>query len=362
VAVGRLILEGGAISQPEDATELTVHPDQYLPDPQPTFQWFAGTLNSSEFTSVVHVLGGAHVAPIFEGTVTLGSHLVLKGADGAPAESNTSTFHPGTVVFNNSADLIVGQFVNADIKAPRENADVTFSGTAGLVRSRVAVRSGGVLTVTGPGRWNGFMMPLVNQGQVEIKNGARASFGPPLPIFEEPQISYIAQYSGSLRLHAGSTLMSQFTGGYNVQLLGGNFIVVGDAGVAQPARLVGNLYFNGGALVFNEDYARLKVEGDVLWRTGVFGPRLDATDQTKSDTWEITGNLTFPADHTAQIAPDPQNIPAGGIDVTFRWESMLIGGTANAFPTVVAVGSRPQMHIFAATEGGVRHWRLGKAP
>jgi hypothetical protein len=361
VAVGWLTIEGGSISQPEDATELTVLPDPHQADALPTFWWYGGTLNSSEFTSVVHILGGAVVEPASEGTVTLGSHLVLKGTAGASVESNISAFLPGTVVFNNLADLIVGQFAQAQVKAPRPNATVTFSAEATAVEAqfnRIVVYSDGTLTVTGPGQWNGFRMTLINTGgAVEIKSGATASFGPVFA-FGTPASPFIIQSAGSMKLHTGSTLVARF--GY-MTIHGGTFTVVGVAGVADPARIVGDLDFTGGAVVFREDYTRLKVEGNVRWSNGIFGPRVNAAaGSDQSDTWEITGNLNLPQGHTAHLAPDPLNLPAaGGLAASRRWESMIIHGTTNRRPDVIAVGTRPPMEIFTDPRAGVQHWLLG---
>lgn len=360
LTVGAYEQTGAALAQ-SNSTNLTVNN---------TFTWTGGILNSTPSTATVSLRGATGtVNPGIGNTLTTGSTLSLESRMvGSTPVGASITFREGTINFAGSAGVVIDQFCFADVKALQ--ADVVFQGLgAPWIEddSQIELKTGATVTVTGPGSWDGRNKQLRNQGgTLELKGGANASFGPaPDPLL---QGAYgIIQNGGTTKLHTGSTLTARLAG---MRITGGAIHIIADSpdGNTDPATLSGNLSFVGGAITFEGAYRTFKVVGDVTWSGGIFGPRLDVSQNGVTDVWEITGKLTIPNNSTAQVLPNTLNWnQATGIPANWRWESLKFGSVQlpanNSLPTVGTVTGNAPMIFFPTVDGdGKAHWFLGPKP
>ena len=305
--VGTVELATGTIDQPT-ASPFTIGD---------LFTWTGGTLNSTSTLASVYFDGGsmANITPGAGNTLSTGSQLVF-GPATAPAPT-VAAFNPGIIEFRNDAGIEVGAFCVAEIK-PGAKASVTFKDATigdGSKSTVTKVLANGLLTVKGPGIWDGQGAAIVNAGDVTIKDLAAVSLSGNTTLPDQTKVSF-HQTGGFLELHTDSSLdMSSAA----VIADGRIYITSTPANLDKPATLGADLIMTGGRVVFNtpDQVKPLKflVDGSMKWSGGTLAFRMDGAADGGSDLLQVNGKLTISG--KADITVEPINEPAS-LPATFR--------------------------------------------
>ncbi len=250
---GNFTLAGGAISQPDANSDLTV---------TGAFNWTGGTLNSSEYLSTFTITGETATglfAPASAGTVWLGSNFSLE--DGAVA-----TMEEGTIELNKDG-IELCTATRASLNFDPESGSAIFGVTRYLDGS---IGSGTTWTISA-GASVPFKGMITNNGTLAILPGST------ITIAGKPTIAvaYGQGVGASIFLHGSSTLAT--AADKKVVLAGGKLATVYNSDVSSANATVKTDQFEvAGTDIYinyqgsNVHFGELLVDGDVLWTGGTF--------------------------------------------------------------------------------------------
>jgi hypothetical protein len=296
-----LELTSGALATPDIAGLNTL-------DIYDTFTWTGGILNSTADHGLVTLYGGATatITPGADKTLVTGSSLNFGGSDGKDA---VGTFNPGTVQFNNGADLNVFAFSRVDIK-PTATVPVKFQNPDPNKVSQTNVQAGSTVTVTPTsteGEFAGEKVPVnVAGGTFKVVNRAKVQLSG--RVGGGQGAGSIEMSLGNIAIQNGSTVVADDNG---MKLSGGvlTTLKLGD-GPQDSANIKGTIVNSGADITPLADaptrgfgggvyFGGLNCTGDVTWTGGAYRPCIygpqgggEGTADT-ADLWYIIGKLTI---------------------------------------------------------------------
>lgn len=360
-------LAGGAISQPTAGTDLTVTDG---------FVWTAGTLNSALSGANVFLAGATGtIDPGAGNSIISGSTLILNPRNGIGA---TLDVLPGNLNLAAGDGIEANSLCLVNIKPDEATVSISGKPVPDEDKTKIVFKQGAKLTVSRPlaqfagvATWNGKNLVLVNDGGTVLFNpNTRSTFGPAGAASKEK--AFIRQISGTFEINANAVVSVNgadqvATPKAFMELSGGTLLAryPENAGLAVPAKLVGNLRFSGGQIAFAGTFSAFTVEGNVKWTGGWFSPRLDVSKNGVCDTWFIEGELNIPNGAAVEIQPATSNYdPNTAIPAHFRWEVIKAGsrklGPNALHPSVGTVpGNAPmELETSANLDGTDARWRL----
>jgi hypothetical protein len=333
VSTQRFVMNSGlaTVDQPETETGETTDITVTGPDPAGTnthsFEWYAGTINSTDHLAAVNLAGDGTnpmtglIAPINAGTVKLGSSIIQTGG-------SVLTMKAGTVqVTNNDQVFEVNDGCGAEVDPGTED-DFEISASGACSGLLAYSKPGGYWRVLS-GRWVQYGS-FLNEGEFTLRSGVKADLRDPGTTLPK---SFVQQGAVSnTRLEYGSELTVQ----KGMQILGGKLFTAVGATTADVAYIRGNLTVSGGDIYigYGSDfenhphcYGTLYVDGNVTWSGGTYRPVIQPEVEGTSDLWWANGTFTVGPD--AVLAPgsvDGEGYVAPPAAPDLRWVILRANG------------------------------------
>lgn len=316
-SVNEFEMTSGYLAQPTELDSVLIVRDK--------FTWTGGVLNSTSTHSHVLLIGveQALIDPPDEGALVTGSTLAFQNDNGLLG--SFGTFEPGTVQFNNGADLLVDELCSVEAPAATDAKPLNLTLT---IASSEAIARGDV-NVSG---WNS-QLPLRNAGgTVRIDAGKTGIFTGRIPTPQGTGPS-VHQESGILSITGGGTLKAT----HGVTFADG-FIYTRpnpQAGGSQTATIEGNVTNTKASIYINQSESGqeaigvLKIVGNMGWSGGNYDPTVDATNANNADLLHVTGTLAI-SDTAGIGGPNVLNgLPQSGT----TWKVIKAGGITIAAGT-----------------------------
>ncbi len=350
----------GAISQPLSNNDNSI-------SVATSFNWTGGTLNSSDYTNLVHLLGGSvtTIDPGALNTIITGSTLSFEYITQTLVGS-TATVQPGTVLFANAAGAIIGSYSAMTIEL---DADVTFKGVLGVANpgskmlyldNAATMTVKGVGSILNPRKFTSELPVYNNGGMVEIKDVAIASIKNRFP--DGP--SYL-QNGGNAKtiIEDDSILRVEFGYLQNNGILGS----AANINLGGLATLDGNAVITGG--VIDPNYlgfrrpngtffdSTLRIARDLDWQGGSLWIDVNGSWAGDCDLLSIGGVLTV--GNAATVSAIIINLPPNGIAPFQTWQFLTAtGGVPANQPPVTMVNGGVTQFTISAFGTPPRAWRF----
>ena len=300
------------------------------------FNWTGGTLDSTNSRATLHITGSstiAVIAPQNAGAVSTGDTISVE-------QAATANFMGGTVTFTGGLGISITGHSTVNVMATTEQPDVGKT-TFGVIPQngiQYINNVNGYFRVNGPVAAISEMPIYLRRGELSITGGATATFqgqtywdgyGLHVPT------GSVYNERGKVQIETGSTLvpengMVQMGGVLQINVIGAR---------GGNAKLIGNLWVNGGRVTF--DYYRtvngvpgaaeatFTVKGDVSWSGGIYTPTVDRQQARDASKWIVTGMMTITG--SAALRPIFINV-ANAAPPGSRWLVIYAEGGIDGMP------------------------------
>ena len=346
VQTNALYLNNGTIDQPAGAgSDITVlggatpNDNTWWLNPGweggSDFYWTGGTLDSTNSGATLHITGSstiAVIAPQNAGAVSTGDTISVE-------QASTANFMGGTVTFTGGVGINITGHSTVNVFTATEQQSATQHYQT-MIRNGVEYinDANGYFKVIGPGVATSMLPLVIRRGVLSVTGGATATFQGQnswnIYGWQVPTGS-IDNERGKVVIETGSTLVA-----VNGMVQMGGVLQINVTGAkGGNAKLIGNLWVNGGRVTF--DYSRpvngvpgaaeatFTVEGNVSWSGGIYTPTVDRQQARDASKWIVTKTMTITG--SAALRPIFINranaAPAGS-----RWLVIFARGGIDGMP------------------------------